>query len=419
LSSAKAPKLPWKAYLEALGAKGVTAINVNSVAYFEELSAAFAELKPATLSTYLTWNILRGSVNALPKAFQDATFAYTSQALSGAKEDRPRWKKCVGATDGLLGEALGREFVKRHFGEDGKARTNAMVEALQKSVEKNLASLAWFDEPTRAAALVKVKKMVGNNKVGYPNVWRDYAKLSTSRGSFFTNAQAAIRFEAVRQLAKIGKPLDRNEWLMSPPTVNAYYDGQKNEIVFQPPFFNKDATDAINFGAMGMVVGHEITHGFDDEGRQFDADGNLKDWWTKDVGDAFVKKASCVKRQYDGYTAIEDIKVKGDLTLGENVADLGGLKLSHQAMLDWYAAKGVKDTSRFTPSQQFFLGYGQSWCTKLRPEVARVRAGTDPHSPPYWRVNGPLGNLAAFKEAFQCADTAAMVRSGEQRCEVW
>lgn len=421
----QAKEFPWDAYFTALGQKDLSAINVNSVPYFVELAAIAKDTKPELLNTYLTWVVLRASTPALPKAFQDEAFGFSSKALTGAKADRARWKKCVAFTDGDLGEALGREFVRRAFGEDGKARTNAMVEALQKSFEKNLGGLGWFDEPTKKAALEKVGRMVGNNKVGYPSVWRDYASLTTTRGSFFANSLAANRFEMKRQLAKVGKPVDRTEWLMSASTVNAYYDPQKNEIVFpagilQPPFFNREATDAVNFGSMGMVVGHEITHGFDDEGRQYDVDGNLKDWWSPAVGKAFVEKAECVKKQYDAYVAIDELKVKGDLTLGENIADLGGMKLAHAAMADWYAKKPEADTgTRFTRSQQFFLGFAQSWCTKMRPEMARVRAATDPHAPPFLRVKGPLGNLDAFRDAFQCPASAPMIRQGAERCVVW
>ena len=421
----KAKDFPWDVYFTALGAKDLSAINVNSVPYFVELAAIAKDTKPEQLNTYLTWVVLRASTPALPKAFQDEAFAFSSKALTGAKADRARWKKCVAFADGDLGEALGREFVRRAFGEDGKARTNAMVEALQRSFEKNLGQLAWFDEPTKKAALEKVGRMVGNNKIGYPTVWRDYGSLATSRASFFANSLAANRFEVKRQLAKVGKPVDRTEWLMSASTVNAYYDPQKNEIVFpagilQPPFFNRDATDAVNFGSMGMVVGHEITHGFDDEGRQFDVDGNVKDWWSPAVGKAFVEKAECVKKQYDAYVAIDDIKVKGDLTLGENIADLGGLKLAHAAMADWYTKKPEADVgSRFTRSQQFFLGFAQSWCTKMRPEMAKLRAATDPHAPPFLRVKGPLGNLDAFQQAFMCPSSAPMIRNGAERCVVW
>lgn len=421
----QAAAFPWDTFFTALGAKDLTAINVNSVPYFVEIAAIAKDTKPEVLKTYLTWVVLRGSVRALPKAFQDEAFAFQAKHFTGAKEDRPRWKKCVAWADGALGEALGREFTRRLFPESAKQHTNDMVKALQASFEKNLPTLPWMDEPTRKAALEKVGRMVGNNKIGYPDKWRDYAAMKTDRSTFFANALAAARFESARQLAKIGKPVDKSEWFMSASTVNAYYNPQINEIVFpagilQPPFFNQDATDAVNFGSMGMVVGHEITHGFDDEGRKFDVDGNLKDWWTEASAKAFEARAACVEKQYEDYTAIDDLKLKGKLTLGENTADLGGLKLAHAAMVDWNAKKGgAADASRYSPSQQFFLGFAQSWCTKVRPEQARLRATTDPHSPPYWRVNGPLANSDAFQQAFQCPATAKMVRTGPARCSVW
>ncbi len=424
----KAPNFPWDAYFEAMGAKGVTAINVNHVPFFVEVSNAAKDVKPDVWKAYLTWVIVRSTVPALPKKLQDASFEFTAKNFSGAKADRPRWKKCVGFTDNDLGEALGREFVRRTFGEEGKKRTNAMVEALQGSIKQNLETITWMEAATKPAAFAKLERMVKNNKIGYPDVWRDYGSIKTSRTSFFDNSIVANRFEVKRQLEKIGKPVDRNEWLMSASTVNAYNDPQKNEIVFpagilQPPFFNREATDAVNFGSMGMVVGHEITHGFDDEGRKFDVDGNLKDWWSEGSAKAFVARAECVKKQYDTYVAIDDVKVKGDLTLGENTADLGGLKLAHLAMNNWYSAgtgKADDETKyRFDKSQQFFLGFAQSWCTKMRPENARLRAATDPHAPPYWRVVGPLSNIDAFQKAFECKAGTKMVRAGAERCDVW
>jgi endothelin-converting enzyme/putative endopeptidase len=422
----KANDFAWDTYFTALGAKDVQAVNVNSVAYFTELAAIAKTAKPDELKPYITWSIIRDAIPALPKVFQDEAFAFGSANFSGAKEDRPRWKKCVAFTDGALGEALGREYARRFFPEESKARTNAMVQALQGAFEKDIQTLPWMDKDTRDAAVNKLHRMVGNNKIGYTDKWRDYAKLKTDKGNFVANVMASAKFENARDLAKIGKPVDRTEWLMSPPTVNAYYEPQKNEIVFpagilQPPFFNKDATDAVNFGAMGMVVGHELTHGFDDEGRQFDLDGNLKDWWTEASGKQFVDRVSCVKRQYDNYTVIDDVKLKGDLTLGENTADLGGLKLAHAAMIEWYSKKGASEDNtkyRYDLSQQVFLGMAQSWCTKVRPEMARMRAQTDPHSNPYWRVNGPLSNNDGFKTAFQCTE-GKMVRTGADRCSVW
>ena len=420
-----APGFAWSVYFDGVGLGKAQALNVSWIPFFAEVGAIAKATPAPVLKAYFTWVVLRGSVSALPKVFQDEAFAFNSKNLSGAKEDRPRWKKCVAFVDGQLGEALGREFTRRLFQEDSRARTTAMVGALLGSFEKNLETLEWMDADTRAKALVKARAMVGHNKIGFPDNWRDYSALKTDRKSFFGNLLAANRFEQTRDVAKVGKPLDRGEWLMSPPTVNAYFEAQLNEIVFpagilQPPFFDKEATDAVNFGAMGMVVGHEITHGFDDHGSRYDAEGNLKNWWSEASGKSFVTRVGCVKSQFDAYPVIDELKVKGELTLGENVADLGGLKLSHAAMLDWYAKKPSADEGlRFDRSQQFFLGFAQSWCTKVRPEEARQRVTTDSHSPPYWRVNGPLSNTDAFQAAFQCSEKSKMVRAGSERCSVW
>lgn len=421
----KWPDFPWDAWFEMVGLHHAQAVNVTSLAWFTQVSTITRDTPREVLRAYLAWVVLRGSIPALPKAFQEAQFAFASENFTGAKEDRPRWKKCIAFVDGELGEALGREFTRRHFPEASKARAIAMVAALQGSFERNLASLEWMDDETRATALAKVRAMVNNNKIGYPDAWRDYSPLETDRKSFFKTSLATSRFETARQFAKIGRPVDRAEWLLSPPTVNAYNEGQKNEIVFpagilQPPFFDQAATDAVNFGAMGMVVGHEITHGFDDEGRQFDAEGNLRDWWSAASTKAFVSRVACVKKQFDGYEGVGELKVRGDLTLGENVADLGGLTLAHAAMIDWYVRQAnAPESFRYDRSQQFFLGFAQAWCTTVRPQLAKLRLATDPHAPSNWRVNGPLGNLDAFKTAFRCADDAKMIRSGADRCSVW
>jgi putative endopeptidase len=414
-----APSFAWDVFFTEVGAPKVTQVNVTHPPYFEELDKVVKETSPEVWESYLSWVFVRSVVPALPKAFQDEAFAYTSKALTGAKEDRARWKKCVSYADSQLGEALGRVFVDEHFGADGKARTSSMVKSLQVAFERNLDALPWMDDGTRAVARAKGQKML--NKIGYPDAWRDYASFKTDRASFLGNMLRGQQFEHRRDLAKIGKPVDKNEWYMSPPTVNAYNDPQNNQIVFpagilQPPYFNREATDAVNFGAMGMVVGHEITHGFDDEGRKFDAEGNLRDWWSPEAGTKFVDKTSCVKKQFDGYVAIEDIHVKGDLTLGENVADLGGLKISLAALKAWEAEKEPTE-SPYSTTQQFFIGYAQSWCSKYRPEQARLRAATDPHAPPLWRVNGPLSNLPEFAAAFGCRPGDRMVRA--ERCEVW
>ncbi|MFY0524092.1 M13 family metallopeptidase [Archangium gephyra] len=422
----EAAGIPWDVYFTATGAKDVQALNVTHPPFFKEVERLVKTVKPEAWRPYLTWHYVSSVVPALPKSFQEERFRFTSQNLTGAKEDVARWKKCVRFANGALGEALAQPFITKTFGVEGKTTTQQMVVEIEKAFERNLDTLAWMDAPTREQALVKARKIV--NKIGYPDRWRNYDGLKVDRGSFLGSWVSASAFEQARQLAKIGKPVDKDEWLMSPPTVNAYYNPPFNEIVFpagilQPPFFNREATAAVNFGAMGMVVGHEITHGFDDEGRQYDAEGNLRDWWTPASDKAFRERVACVKEQYDGYTAIDELKVNGALTLGENVADLGGLKLAHAAMEAWLAkdAEAAKraDGYRYTPSQQFFLGYAQSWCSKYRDPFARQMAQVDPHSPPYWRVNGPVVNLPEFRKAFQCQEGAKMVRPAAQRCEVW
>ncbi len=412
----------WDGYLKAIGLPKVDTINVQHPPFFAVFDALLKDTTPETWAAYLHWVQLRGAVIALPKAMQDERFAYESEALTGAKVDRPRWKKCVALADAQLGHALGRHFVEEHFGADGKARTLAMVQAVEAAFEKNLDTLAWMDDATRAEAKAKAASM--RNKIGYPDVWRDYGKYKTSSMSFYDNLVAGAVFETARNLAKVGKPVDQNEWYMTPPTVNAYNDPQMNEIVFpagilQPPFFNKDAPDAVNFGAMGMVVGHEITHGFDDEGRKLDKAGNLRDWWSTDSAERFEKKSACVVQQFDESVALEDIRVNGRLTLGENTADLGGLKVALAAMRAWLKDHPAPSSSAvtYTPEQLFFLGYAQSWCSKYRPENARLRAQTDPHAPPFLRVNNPLKNLGAFSDAFGCKKGDAMVR--HERCEIW
>lgn len=422
---AEAPAFAWDEYFKAAGAGSVQALNVTHPPFFKEVARLATSVPAASWTPYLTWNYVTNAVPALPKAFQEERFRF-SQNLTGAKEDVARWKKCVRFSNSALGEALAQPYITRTFGTDGKTTTQQMVAEIEKAFERNLDTLAWMDAATREQALVKVRKIV--NKIGYPDKWRDYSAMKVDRASFLRTVMGANSFEQARQVAKIGKPVDKDEWLMSPPTVNAYYNPPFNEIVFpagilQPPFFNRDATVPVNFGAMGMVVGHEITHGFDDEGRQYDAEGNLRDWWTPESDKAFRERVACVKNQYDQYTAIDDVKLNGALTLGENVADLGGLKLAHAAMETWLAreseaAKKAEGT-RFTPSQQFFIGYAQSWCTKARDTFTRQIVMVDPHSTAYWRVNGPVGNLTEFQKAFQCKADAKMVRPPAEHCEVW
>jgi len=443
-----APTFPWRQYLSDLGFPGITALNVAVPDFFAALDGLVRTVPMADWRTYLRWHVVHGTAALLSKAFVEENFRFYGKALNGEKELRPRWKRCIASADHAMGEALGQSFVRQTFGEEGKQRTKEAVAYVEAAMLADLKGLSWMDEATRKAAEEKLANIA--NKIGYPDAWRNYDALKVGRTSYLKNAMAAAAFETRRDLGKIGKPLDRTEWLMSPPTVNAYYDPSMNEMVFpagilQRPFYDRAARLAVNYGAIGMVMGHELTHGFDDEGRQFDAHGNLRDWWSPDVGKEFDRRAECVAKQYDGYVAVDDLHLNGHLTLGENLADLGGIKLAYHA---WLAAqkeslgapeaassparaspgnpspaptrsggKAPPAAGRFTDAQLFFLGTAQAWCTKTRPENARLRVTVDPHSPPEHRVNGPMSNSPEFRDAFQCKAGSRMVRP--EPCAVW
>ncbi len=415
------PAFDWDAFLSRAGAPNLTTITVEYEPFFAEVSAMTLQVPLSNWRSYLAWRVVSSSFEALPKRFQDERFAFVSTNLSGAKVDLPRWKKCVAATDRAFGEALGAAYVELTFGKEGKEVTRELVALIEQSFEADLAALSWMDEPTKARAQQKVRAVV--NKIGYPDKWKTYEGLLIDSQSYLGNVWRSRAYETDRELRKIGKPLDRTEWDVTPPTVDAYYSAQLNEMVFpagilQPPFFNRAATAAVNLGGMGMVVGHELTHGFDDQGRKFDATGNLADWWTPASGKGFEERAACVKAQFDGYIAVDDVKLNGALTLGENTADLGGLKLAYMALQAYLQLHPDQmKPARYSPEQQFFLGFAQAWCGKSRPQVARVLAQTNPHSPPEWRVNGPLSNLASFQQAFGCKPGQPMVRT--PRCEIW
>ncbi|HTT71158.1 MAG TPA: M13 family metallopeptidase [Anaeromyxobacteraceae bacterium] len=416
------PHFPWAIYLSDIGHADLSAFTTTTPPYLDRLEELFDSTPPETWRAYLRWRLLAtmASQRALPRAFTQERFEFFSKNFTGAKELEPRWKHCVRSTEGALGFALGQAYARRYFGEDGKEKTKAIVSGIESAMRNDLAEVAWMDQPTRRMALAKLERIV--NKVGYPDEWRNYDRLQVDRSSFFQSVLGANAFEVNRDLDKIGKPLDRGEWLMVPPQVNAYYDPQLNEMVFpagilQPPFFTRGAPDAVNYGAIGVVVGHELTHGFDDQGRQYDALGNLKDWWTPSVGAEFDRRTACVVKQYDGYSAVDDLKVNGKLTLGENIADLGGVRLSYAA---YRAARAHEaPVAGFTPEQAFFVAYAQAWCTATRPELLRLRTATDPHSPERWRVDGPLSNLPDFAKAFSCPEGSGMVRPAAERCAVW
>jgi endothelin-converting enzyme/putative endopeptidase len=428
-----APDVSWDSYLAKVGFPSITAINVAQPDFVKELDAMTKSVKTSDWRTYLRWHLGGAMSPWLSRKFVDEWFLFR-QVLTGTKVLQPRWKRCVRFADEMMGEALAQPFVKEHLGEDGKQAAAKMVDEIEASMKNDLASIAWMDDATRTKAEDKLAKIT--NKIGYPAKWRSYEGLAIDRASFLANAERASAFEMKRQLAKVGKPVDKEEWQMTPPTVNAYYEPTMNEMVFpagilQEPFYGKAQTPALNFGAIGMVVGHELTHGFDDEGRQFDAEGNLRDWWTPTVSAEFDKRAACVEHQFDDYVPIDDMHIKGKLTLGENIADLGGVKLSFAALQRAQnvlplapgggapAPAPMPMASGFTPTQQFFVGFAQAWCANYRPEALRLLVSTNPHSPPKYRVNGPLSNLPEFANAFQCKEGSPMATPATKRCEVW
>lgn len=413
------PAFDWTPYLREVQAPTVAVVNVSEPEFMRAVNQIVSSTPLAELQTYLRWHVLNGNAEFLPAPFVEENFAFT-RTLTGAKEQRPRWKRCVDYTNGDLGELVGKAYIAQAFGSEGKARTLEMVQAIEQAMGRDIGGLAWMSDATRKQAADKLKAVA--NKIGYPDKWRDYSALSVARGDALGNSQRANAFEFARQLGKIGRPVDKSEWLMTPPTVNAYYNPLENNINFpagilQPPFFNKAADDAVNFGAAGAVVGHELTHGFDDQGRQFDAAGNLRDWWTPADAKAFEERAACIASQYSGYAAVADVKINGKLTLGENTADNGGLRLGWMALMESLAARPLGPADGFSPEQRFFIGWGQMWCENQTDEIARVYATTNPHSPGRYRVNGVVANFPEFQKAFSCPAGSPMVN--QQACRVW
>jgi putative endopeptidase len=410
----------WDPYLSATGAPQFGSINVTEPAFFKGLDGVMASTSLDDLKTYLRWHVIHAAAPTLSSTFVNENFEFYGKVLTGRKELQPRWKRCVSYTDSDLGEALGQLYVDATFGADGKRRMLELVGNLERALKRDLTDIDWMTLKTKEQALAKLAAFT--RKIGYPDKWRDYSALTIVRGDLLGNSKRANEFEHRRQLAKIGQPVDRAEWLMSPPTVNAYYNPLMNEIVFpagilQPPFFDRALDEAVNYGAIGAVIGHEMTHGFDDQGRQFDKDGNLADWWTDTDGAEFTKRATCIKEQYDGYVAVDDMKLNGALTLGENVADNGGLRIAHMALAEVLGGKSPGPIDGFTPEQRFFLGWGQIWCENVRPEQARLEVTTDPHSPGHWRVNGVVSNMPEFAKAFSCKAGQPMVKTNQ--CRVW
>ncbi|MGA2715557.1 MAG: M13 family metallopeptidase [Bryobacteraceae bacterium] len=411
----------WNLYFTSLHAPPMESLNVAVPDFFKSEDQLLKSTPLDDWKTYLTYHLVDGQSAMLPTKFVDENFAFHGKYLTGEKEQKPRWKRCVAAVDGDLGEALGKAYVDLTFGKEGKQRTLDMVNHIETAMAQDLNQLTWMTPATKKRALDKLHAIT--NKIGYPDKWRDYSALKIVRGDALGNSLRSNEFEVNRELQKIGKPVDRLEWGMTPPTVNAYYDPQMNNINFpagilQPPFFDKQADDAINYGAIGAVIGHELTHGFDDEGRQFDPKGNLNDWWTAADAKAFDQREECIVKEYSGFELQGGVHMNGKLTLGENTADNGGLRLAWIALMNGLAGKTLPAVGGYNETQQFFLGWGQIWCTNQTPQVERLQAQTNPHAIDRFRVNGTVSNMPEFQKAFSCKEGMPMVRGGNA-CRVW
>ncbi len=414
------PSFQWSGYLSKLGLGSLDSLNVATPEFFKGLSTEIDKEDLASWKAYLRWHLAYINAPYLSTPFVNADFDFYGKTLQGAQEIKPRWKRCTEGVDDNLGEALGQAYVEKYFSPDAKQQALKMVKEIEAAMQSDIQSLTWMSDATKQRAVEKLHAVA--NKVGYPDKWRDYSKLDIVRGDEMGNVLRARQFEIDRQLAKVGKPVDRSEWQMTPPTVNAYYEPQTNDINFpagilQPPLFSPDSDAAPNYGNTGGTIGHELTHGFDDEGRQFDAQGNLRDWWTEQDAKEFQTRASCISDQYSQYVVVDDIKSNGKLTLGEDVADLGGLLLAYMAWKSDTAGQKLEPIEGLTPEQRFFVGYGQSWCSNIRDEAKRMRATVDPHSLDQFRTNGVVSNMPEFQQAFHCKAGSAMVR--QNACRVW
>jgi predicted metalloendopeptidase len=415
-----APAFAWDDYATHRNAHA-SEVNVTQPEFVRAVSGLLTSTPLDTWKAYLRTRILRDAAPILSGAYVKEWFALR-QALTGTHEMLPRWKRCIAETDDALGESLGQEYVRRAFTPADKARMLAMVKQLEFALGDRIRAAAWMGDSTRTAAATKLAAFA--DKIGYPAQWKDYSSVVVRPGQHYANRQATRAFESARNVAKLGKPVDRNEWSMTPPTVNAYYSSSLNSINFpagilQPPFFDAAADEATNYGAIGAVIGHEMGHGFDDRGRQFDAKGNLRDWWTPADVERYKALAERVQKQFDGYTVIDTVHVNGKLTLGENLADLGGLAVAYAAMQRAYAGKPRSKPGSFTPEQRFFLGWARVWRNLQTTEDLRTQVQTDPHSPAKWRINGPLSNLPEFQAAWGCKGGDAMVRPAGDRVRIW
>ncbi len=413
-----------KKFFTLVGAPPFTELNVDVPAFFEGFDKLITATPLPELKDYLEWFYITANADLLTKAIVDENFSFYGTTLTGATQLPPRWKRCIEATDAQLGEALGQKFVEKTFGEEGKQRTLELVTQIERAMAADIDSVPWMSDETKKQALIKLKAVT--NKIGYPNKWRDYSPVTVANGDYFGNYGRAEDFEFKRQLAKIGKPVDRAEWDMTPPTVNAYYDPQQNNINFpagilQPPFYSNHADAAVNAGGIGSVIGHELTHGFDDEGRQFDSAGNLRDWWRQQDAEAFKTREECIANEYSAFSPVPGVHLNGELTLGENTADNGGLRLAFMALMNGLAMEGQPSTKLdgYTTEQRFFLGFGQVWCQNSREEELRMAAQTDTHAPPAFRVNGSVSNMPQFSQAFGCKEGNPMFAEPPKACRVW
>lgn len=420
-----APEIAWQKLFEQTNTPAFTELNVANPEFFKGMNTLLDSADLETIKTYLKWQLIHSVPSyALPEAMDKETFDFYGRDLSGQPLQRARWKRCVQATDGAMGEALGEVYVKENFPPESKARTIQMVHDIEAAMGEDIQTLDWMSPETKQKAETKLHMVA--DKIGYPEHFRDYSKLTIVRGDAMGNAIRAVEFENHRELSKVGKPVDRGEWLMTPATVDAYYSSSMNDINFpagilQSPLYDPNADDAENYGHVGAIVGHELTHGFDDQGRLFDGNGNLVDWWTPEDGAKFEGKTDCEVKEYGNFNAVDDVKINGKLTLGENTADNGGIRLAYVAFLADAQRKGVdlnaKDKDGYTPVQEFFVAYGQNWCGEDRPEAVRLQVQTDPHSPRQFRVNGVVQNMPEMGKAFGCKPGQPMMPVNS--CRVW
>jgi len=419
------PDWNWSDYFKTIDLVAPGDINVRQPEFFKTANDLFKSTSMEDWKAYLRWHLIDATAPHLSKDFVDENFNFNERVLRGTEQIKPRWKRVIMSEDGDIGEALGKLYVAFYFPPEAKARALELVNNLKEALADRIKTLEWMDEPTKQEALKKLAAFTV--KIGYPDKWLDYSLLQIDRGPFVLNAMRAAQFEADRDIKKIGKPVDRTDWGMTPPTVNAYYNSNMNEIVFpagilQPPFFYANADDAVNYGAIGAVIGHEMTHGFDDQGRQFDAKGNLRDWWTPKSAAEFKKRSGAIVQQYNEYQPLPGLHVNGELTQGENIADIGGVKLAYAALqkaLDKHPEERNKKIDGFTPEQRFFLSFAAIWRQKVRDEDQKLRLTTDPHSPGQFRVNGPLSDLPEFQKAFNVPDGSPMVRAADKRVNIW